>query len=230
MLMMISGTDTNVGKTVVTAALLAYGRKYLGNQKWTVLKPIQCGVGDREFYEAVFGLEQTNPIYFEDPLAPPIAAAKAGKSIDLALVWQSLQQLQGSHDRVFIEPAGGLGTPMTAELVVADIAREWRLPTLLVAPVKLGSIGAIVANVALARQRNVDLRGIVLNCPQPMTPAEIADLTPIETIVSLTHTPVLGILPHLDRIDDLDVLAHAASNLELLDPIVPAIGSSNKIH
>jgi dethiobiotin synthetase len=108
-----------------------------------------------------------------------------------------------------------LGTPITAELVVADLARDWGLPAVLVVPVKLGAIGAAVANVALARQYNVQLRGIVLNCPQPLTQDEIANLAPAALIQSLTSTPVLGCLPYLPDLEDLDLLAAAAADLEL---------------
>jgi dethiobiotin synthetase len=231
-MLLISGTDTDAGKTVVTASLLAYARKYLPQQAWTVSKPIQCGQGDREYYASLLGdnpsLAQINPIYLDAPLAPPIAAAKAGVAIDLAIAWQSLQQLQSQFDRVLIEAAGGLGTPMTAELTVADLAREWRLPTILVAPVRLGSIGSIVANAALARQSGVDLRGIVLNCDRATTTAEIADLTPPDLISSLTRIPVLGIVPHITNLQDLDLLANAAGELELLDSILAGLDRSKK--
>ncbi|MGL5060149.1 MAG: ATP-dependent dethiobiotin synthetase BioD, partial [Microcoleus sp.] len=94
-------------------------------------------------------------------------------------------------------------------------ARDWRLSGVLVVPVKLGAIGQAVANVALARQTNVNLRGIVLNCTQERSTQEIADLTPIDLIESLTQLPVFGILPHLDNPNDLFKLAKAASELDL---------------
>ena len=160
-------------------------------------------------------IAEINPIYLEQPLAPPIAAAQAGVHIDLGVAWQALTQMRQQYDLVLVEAIGGLGTPITAELVVADLAREWRLPAVLVVPVKLGAIGAAVANVALARQYNVQLRGIVLNCPQPLTAEEIANLAPAELIQSLTSTPVLGCLPYLPDLHDLDLLAAAAADLEL---------------
>jgi dethiobiotin synthetase len=216
-MLLIASTDTEAGKTALTAALAAYGRKYRPQQNWGVLKPIQCGTGDREFYGRLLdrSIEEINPIYLAAPLAPPIAAAQAGTHIDLGVAWQALQLMRQQHDFILVEGIGGLGTPITAELVVADLAREWRLPTVLVVPVKLGAIGLAVANVALARQYNVQLRGIVLNCPQPLSEAEIANFAPAELIQSLTSTPVLGCLPHIPNLEDLDLLAAAAANLEL---------------
>jgi dethiobiotin synthetase len=216
-MLLITSTDTEAGKTVLTAALTAYAKKYHPRQKWAILKPIQCGVGDREFYAKVFGgtIQIVNPIYLEQPLAPPIAARSEGIHIDLGGAWQALTKMRQQHDFVLVESVGGLGTPITNELVVADLAREWRLPAVLVVPVKLGSIGLAVANVALARQYNVQLRGIVLNCTQPLSPAEIANFAPAELIQSLTSTPVIGCIPYLQDLQNLDLLAAAAADLEL---------------
>ncbi len=216
-MLLITSTDTEAGKTVLTAALASYARKYHPQQNWGILKPIQCGVGDREFYARLFdrAIAEINPIYLEQPLAPPIAAALAGVQIDLGMAWQALTKMRQQHDFVLVEAIGGLGTPITAELVVADLARDWQLPAVLVVPIQLGAIGAAVANVALARQYNVQLLGIVLNCPQPLTASEIANLAPADLIQSLTSTPVLGCLPYLPDLNDLDLLAAAAADLEL---------------
>jgi dethiobiotin synthetase len=110
---------------------------------------------------------------------------------------------------------GGLGSPVTRELTVADIARDWRLRGVLVVPVRLGAIGQAVANVALARHSGFKLKGIVLNCVQAAAEQKIADWAPIDLIESLTQIPVLGILPHLDDPTDLVKLAKAASDLDL---------------
>jgi dethiobiotin synthetase len=110
---------------------------------------------------------------------------------------------------------GGLGSPVTDELTVADLAGEWRLNTVLVVPVRLGAIAQAVANVALARQARVNLVGIILNCVQPTTEAAIDDLTPIDLIQSLTQVPILGTIPHLSDYPNLDKLAKVAANLDL---------------
>jgi dethiobiotin synthetase len=141
--------------------------------------------------------------------------SKENRRVDLAVVWQALSKLRSQREFVLIESLGGLGSPITDELTVADLAGDWRLPTVLVVPVRLGAIAQAVANVALARQARIDLKGIVLNCVQPRSDAEIADLTPPELIQSLTNTQVLGCLPHLDNLTDLDKLAQVASNLDL---------------
>ncbi len=216
--LLITGTDTEAGKTVLTTALAAYCQKYYPQRSWGIIKPIQSGIGDRELYQKLFSLQQSaeeiTPLYFQAPLAPPIAAARENRYVDLAVVWQTLSKLRSQRDIVLVEALGGLGSPVTEELTVADLAGDWHLPTVLVVPVRLGAIAQAVANVALARQAKVHLKGIVLNCVQPLTDAEIADWTPSNLIQSLTNTPVLGCLPYLDNLEDLDKLAQIASNLD----------------
>lgn len=217
--LLITGTDTDAGKTVLTTALAAYWRTYFPSQSVALLKPLQSGVGDRELYRQLFALNQTpeeiNPLYFQAPLAPPLAAELEQRSIDLSLPWQTLVKLRQSYDRVLVEGVGGLGSPITWELTVADLARDWGLATLLVVPVKLGAIGQAVANVALARQAGVNLQGIVLNCVQPRTESEIAQWAPADLITNLTQIPVLGVLPYLADRTNLAQLAAAAAQLDL---------------
>ena len=216
--LLITGTDTETGKTVLTTALAAYWQRFV-SPSLGIMKPIQAGIGDRELYSQLFTLNQSideiNPLYFDAPLAPPIAAAKEGRTIDLGLVWQKFQQLISARDFVLVEALGGLGSPITNEFTVADLAAEWRLPTVLVVPVKLGAISQAVANVALARLTGVALKGIILNCVQPVTKAQINDLTPVDLIQSLTNIPVLGCLPYLENPTDLDKLIQVAANLDL---------------
>ncbi len=183
------------------------------------MKPIQSGTGDRELYEHLFSLDQTldelNPLYFEAPIAPPLAAEKEGKRVALEKVWQSFETLRQKRDWVLVEALGGLGSPITRETTVADLAWDWRIPTVLVVPVKLGAIGQAVANVALARSRRVDLKGIVLSCVKPCSDDDVENWAPADLIESLTSVPVLGLIPHLSDPTDLVKLAQVASDLDL---------------
>ncbi|MBW4651131.1 MAG: dethiobiotin synthase [Kastovskya adunca ATA6-11-RM4] len=217
--LLITGTDTETGKTVLTSALAAYWQTYRSRQSLGMMKPIQSGVGDRELYGQLFSLDQSpeeiTPLYFAAPLAPPLAAQQEGRVVDLAKIWQAYNTLQQQRDFVLVEALGGLGSPITQELTVADLARDWQLPTVLVVAVKLGAIGQAVANVALARQSKVNLKGIVLNCVNACPDQDIANWAPIELIQSLTHVPVLGVIPHLIDPTDVAKLAQVASDLDL---------------
>lgn len=217
--LLITGTDTGVGKTVLTAALTAYWQAHRSHQKVAIFKPIQSGIGDREFYQEHFTLEQSaediTPLQYEHPLAPPIAADLAGSTVDLAKVWHKLQKLQQEFDQIFVEGVGGLGTPITHELTVADLARDWRLPILLVVPVRLGSIGQTIANIALARSSKIDVKGIVLSASTPEAVLQSQDLTPAGMLEQFTHIPVIGMLPPIQDWNNSQELSQAAAQLNL---------------
>ncbi|MEY2833276.1 MAG: dithiobiotin synthetase [Cyanobacteriota bacterium] len=237
--LLIAGTDTDVGKTFVTIALTVYWQKYRLNKNnnnqqnlLSIFKLMQTGVGDVELYQRLFsevaGIDIVPPLRFEAPLAPPIAAAKEGKIINLGEIWQKLSLAEQKSQFVLLESLGGLGSPVTEELTVGDIAADWRLPTVLVVPVKLGAIAHTVANVALARSLKLDLRGIILNCSQLEAVGRTEDLTPIDLIQSLTNVPVIGTLPYAKDWDNSDRIAQKVANwdLELILPkqeVYPAI-------
>lgn len=217
--LLISGIDTEVGKTVVLSALAAYIQRCRPQEKLAILKPIQSGVGDREYYHQHFPLAQTleqiNPVQFAAPLAPPVAADLEGRMIDLGLAWQTFCGLKQSADWVLVEGIGGLGTPITHEWTVADLAKTWQLPVLLVVPVKLGAIGQTIGQVALARQQKLNVVGLVLCCAQPCSQKDIDRWTPQNILESFTQLPVLGTLPYLDDPCNPNLLSQAASAWEL---------------
>lgn len=215
--LLVAGTDTDAGKTVVMSALAAYWQTYWSKQRLGILKPIQSGIGDCELYSQLFGLDPADvtPVRFEAPLAPPIAAEREGSKVAIEQAWRAFEQLRQSRDFVLVEGLGGLGSPVTRETTVADLAWDWRLPTVLVVPVRLGAIGQAVANVALARQSKIHLKGIILNCAHPQAEQEIADFAPVKLIESLTTIPVLGTLPYVSDLMSIAQLAKAASQLDL---------------
>ena len=224
--LLIVGSDTGVGKTVLTAALAAYWLTYRDRADLSqpstslgIYKPLQSGIGDREFYNRTFKLAQTleeiTPLYFETPIAPAIAAYKEEKPIDLAIIWQQFLQLQQKKECLLVEAMGGLGSPITDEYIVADLARDWALEAILVVPVRLGAISQAIANVALANLQKVKLRGIVLSCSQEYSSEEIEELAPPQMISRLTSVPVLGILPYISNLHDINLLALAASELDI---------------
>ena len=85
--LLIAGTDTDAGKTVLTSALAAYWQMYFPDRSLGIMKLLQTGTGDRELYTRLFALDQSpqelNPLHFGAPLAPPIAAEREGRHIEL---------------------------------------------------------------------------------------------------------------------------------------------------
>ena len=222
--LLIAGTDTDVGKTYTTVALAAYWQtyqlaKYAESESFlTIFKLMQTGVGDEELYRRLLttsGIEVKVPLRFDAPLAPPLAAAKEGREIELGKIWQELQTAQQKSNLVLLESLGGLGSPVTDELIVGNVAADWSLPTVLVVPIKLGAIANVVANVALARSLKIDLRGIILSCSSRENSSRIDELAPTDLIESLTRMPVVGILPYIEEISDRANLAKIVANWDL---------------
>jgi dethiobiotin synthetase len=218
--LMIVGTDTDVGKTVLTSALVAYWLQYRARESLGLLKPLQTGLGDREHYLKLFpdlGLrpEELTPQQFDAPLAPPLAAQMQDDRVSLERLWKAFVHLRQGKSFVLVESLGGLGSPVTHESTVADLASDWQVPVVLVVPVKLGSIGQAVASIALARQNRLQVKGIVLSCIAPTSADQIEAWANPALITSLSATPVLGVLPYLEDACDRTQLAKAASALDL---------------
>jgi dethiobiotin synthetase len=239
----IAGTEAQVGKTVVLSALVAYWQRYTG-QRVGVMKPVDCQIDaqldtqpqsglDADFLRQQFDLNQTSdqitPVLLTESL--PSASGKAqGKSsqIELDLLWRQFQTLQQQRDLVLLEGWGGLGSPLSFETTVADLAWDWRLPTVLVVPVQPGAVAQAVANVALAQQSRVHLKGIILNEVRPCSPQQRADWIEIGLLQSLTRKPVLGYIPHLANPQAHDSLIQAAANLEL-EGLLPGLETAFSI-
>ncbi|MEM8640327.1 MAG: dethiobiotin synthase [Cyanobacteria bacterium P01_G01_bin.54] len=226
--LLITGTDTEVGKTLLTTALIAYWQQHLDPAALGVMKLMQAGEGDGELYQRLFDFAQLPetlvPLKFQAPIAPPLAAEQEGRTVNLAVVWQAYAQLQAAHKQVIVEGVGGLGSPVTRELTVADLGAMWRLRAVLVVPIRLGAIGQAVANVALARQVKLPLGGLVLNCPEPLTPEQQANWAPVDLLRNLTQLPILGTLPYLGEHDRYNkaVLIQVAAGLDLAQLGIPA--------
>lgn len=140
--------------------------------------------------------------------------------LSLGQTWQQLETLRQQTHYVLFDSWAGLGEPLDWQSTWADLAGDWRLPTVLVVPVQPNTISQAVAHVALARDRRVRLTGIVLNCVQPDAEPMIehsASIDPllIDQLQSLSQTLVLGVVPYLDRLSDEARLAEIGSALNL---------------
>jgi dethiobiotin synthetase len=217
--LLIAGTGIGVGKTILTTAIAAYWHRYCNPSALGLMKPIQCGTGDRELYARLFPLNQTleeiNPVHFLAPLSPPNAAAYEGRKVELDKAWMQFEKLTHQREFVLVEGLGGLGSAIARETTTADLAWDWRIPTVLVVAVNSGAIAQAVANVALANQSRVHLKGIVLNCVEPCQAHELEEWASVEMIQNLTQKPVLGCIPHLADPTDLKVLTQVAAELAL---------------
>jgi dethiobiotin synthetase len=224
--LLIAGTNAGVGKTVVLSALASYWQTYCASERLGLMKLIQTG-GDRETYQHLLSaqdsVDETHPLYFEQALLPHLAAEHEGRTVALDALWHAVEQLTHQRDMVLLEGYGGLGSPITRETTQADLAWDWRLPTLLVVPVEPGTMAQAIANVALAKQSRVHLKGIVLNCVTPCSEADLKAWAPVRLLQNFTHQPVLGCIPYFSGLGDRAIspeeirskLAQMASSLDI---------------
>jgi dethiobiotin synthetase len=196
----ITGTDTGVGKTHVTAALLTDLRRR--GFSAAAFKPIACGKGgrhDAEIYAAIMNHEQPlnviNPIYLRNPLAPSVAAKIERKHIDLRRILRAYQQLARSYDVVLVEGAGGLLVPIRENYFVADLAKALKLQVVIVARLGLGTINHTLLTVRQANASGLKIAGLVLNDTAGGRHG-LAERTNVRVLPNLCKVPLLGVMPH----------------------------------
>ena len=206
----ITGTDTNVGKTVVSAGLALVLRER--GMRVGVMKPVATGcVGEGKRLvsgDAVYLFEAaeneypslTNPLRFRNPLAPSVASVIEKKEVPIENLLKAYRQLQKHYDFIIVEGIGGLLVPLTKEYFVANLIHEFGLPLVIVAHGGLGTINHTLLTVDAATIRGFEIRGIVFN-RMPRVNFSMAEITNPKVIHDITGIPVLGTLPELDDVD-----------------------------
>jgi len=207
---MVTGTDTGVGKTVVAAALAAALRARGIDSG--VMKPITTGATrtetglvsrDAAFLRAVTGITDSDdlvcPVRLEPVTAPWTAAREAGEEIHILELLERFEELAGLHELLVVEGAGGIAVPINGKYLFADLASEMELPVLVVARAAVGTINHTVLTIHFAKTHGLEILGIVIN-GYPEEP-DLAERTAPEVIERLTGVPVLGLLPRLPGVD-----------------------------
>lgn len=206
----VVGTDTGIGKTVVSAGLAMTLREK--GLKVGVMKPVATGcsgVNHRLISsDAVFLFEAaeneyaplTSPIRFRNPVAPSVAETYEQKEVDVPALIKSYRRLSEIYDYVVVEGIGGLMVPIHKRYYVANLIRDLGLPILIVAPLGLGAINHTLLTVDSAMIRGLAIKGIIFN-RAPLVNFSLAELTNPKVIHELTGLPILGSLPEIDDID-----------------------------
>jgi dethiobiotin synthetase len=208
----ITGTDTGVGKTIVTAALAAcLKQRGIGVG---VMKPIETGVppggsllSDAERLRDAAGVDDPvdllTPYRFSAPLAPLAAARQAGVSIKLDHIVDSFLTLAARHPFMLVEGLGGVLVPIATQADVRDLIIELNLPVLVVGRVSLGGVNHALLTLEALQHKKIPTLGIILNQPagKPGSSETSAqEASTLALINELSGTLVLGPLPYDERL------------------------------
>ena len=218
----VTGTDTGVGKTVVTAALAAALTRRGLNV--AAMKPVETGVrfDDAQRDGAKIAraaarqssLRMLAPVTLDEPLAPLIAARHVGRCIDLATLDQAMREATADADALLVEGAGGLLVPITDHLSYDALFARWSLSVIIVAVNRLGVINHTRLTVAAARAAGLTVRAIVLK--GTATAADLSTQDNASLITELTGAPVVS-LPWLSDADDLEAAVAACEHAGLVE-------------
>ena len=199
MIRFVSGTDTGVGKTVASTALALVERA--AGRRVAYFKAVQTGVDPDEPGDAAFvagvGIAAAEGVRLAEPLAPAVAAERAGTVIDVdRLVAQALD-LAAGVDVLMVEGAGGLLVPLTGELTMADLAARLEAEVVVVTRPTLGTLNHTALTLEAARTRRLSVAGLVV-CGWPGEPG-VTEQTNLERLAAMA--PVLGMVPFVPGLD-----------------------------
>ena len=195
----VTGTDTGVGKTLLTVLLLHHLRRLGVNA--LAMKPFCSGEpADVDLICAVQGnelrREEVNPFWFPEPVAPLVAARRHRQRIRLSQVLGAIRRVESRCERLIIEGCGGLLVPLGASFTVADVIAKLACDVVVVGRNKLGTINHTLLTVEALRARRVNRVNVVL-MGQRMADSSAADNPPMlrESLgnVGVRPVPYLGV-------------------------------------
>jgi dethiobiotin synthase len=199
----ITGTDTNVGKTVVSAMLCAA----LDAIYW---KPVQTGTEDGSDRSTVMRLAQlardrTLPetYRFVPPVSPHLAARRAGVKIDLRKI--ALPEI-GARENLIVEGAGGALVPINEKELMTDLMAHLKFPVLLVTRTALGTINHTLLSLQALRAAKLNVRGVIMVGKR--------DVENHKAIEYYGKTSVIGILPQLAKLNRATLLGAFRSHFD----------------
>ncbi len=200
----ITGTDTNIGKTVFAAALAGA----LQAHYW---KPVQSGLEgetDTEIVARLSGLPRHKIMSETYKLTQPLSPHRAAELDDVEITRKRLLQLP-AVDQLVIEGAGGLMVPLTRDWLMIDLFADWQLPVVLCARTGLGTINHSLLSIEALRLRDIPIVGMAFI-------GEANDDSE-RTICTMGGVRRLGRLPHIEKLDATNLTDAFRANFNLAD-------------
>ena len=206
---LVTGTDTGIGKTLVGCAIAA---SLSERMRVGVLKPAETGCREeggqlvpedarrlREASACDMPLEVICPFRYAEPLAPWLAAERAGRPIAIERVHECFREIAAASDVVLVESAGGLLVPLTVDYSFADLAADLELSLVIVVGSRLGALNQALLTIESARNRGLTISGYVVN--QPTRERDLAQQLNGAALAQLTDARCLGEVPFIEKGD-----------------------------
>jgi len=199
----VTGTDTDVGKTCVTASIVNYLSKM--NVNVGVMKPFASGYkatddsisDDVKILMKYSGVNDSvdlvNPYFFEIPTSPYDACKQLNLEIDISSVVDSYKQLASIHDVVIVEGIGGIMTPISKNYFVSDLISDLQMNTIIVTGSKVGTVNHLMLTYQHVKEKNLHLDGFIIN-QNAFDGYESSNLK--QQIIDLTGHTVYGTIPY----------------------------------
>jgi dethiobiotin synthetase len=198
----VTGTDTGVGKTVVTAAIVRLLLR--AGRVCRVCKPVATGARqvnegwlseDTERLAEASGqaFADVTPWTFEPPVAPPVAARLHGSRLVLTEITAAVQSRCPPDGAIIVEGVGGLLCPLTDDATVADLMAALQLPVVIVTRRSLGTLNHTLLTLEAARTRRLNVVGVVVNETTP--PTGLAEETNVAELRRRIGVPLLAVVP-----------------------------------
>jgi len=209
---LVTGTDTGIGKTLVGCALAAALAR---RERVAVLKPAETGCREergelvpddavrlREAAQSDAPLDVICPFRYPEPLAPSLAAERAGRPISIERVRECFDRLTDSADIVLVESAGGLLVSLVDRYSFADLAAELSLELIVVVGSRLGALNQTLLTLECAERRGLRIAGYVMN--QLTAEQDLAQRLNPQALAALTDVRCLGSVPFLTEAERSD--------------------------
>ena len=220
----ITGTDTGVGKTTVTAALASCIKK-LGIDVG-VMKPVATGMpqksglksSDTSILCQACGVKDAedivNPVFLPLPASPYDVSKILDLKFDKEIIFEKFDKLKNKHDMLLVEGIGGILTPLTRDYFVADMVKRMNLDTIIVTRSTLGTLNHTMMTVKTCHDYEIPIKGIIVNnYDEKGGPAERNSPS---TLHEITNIPILGILPFVKDYQNLEMMiSHVEKNIDL---------------
>lgn len=218
----ITGTDTDVGKTYVTAGLAVVLRK--SGIDVGVMKPFAAGKEQKKGFksedvEIIANAAQVNdpeillnPQFFPIPASPYTAMKTLKIKPKVDLILSSFKNLSKLHSMLLVEGMGGIMTPILKNYFVTNLIKDMKIPSVLVTRTKVGTVNHTLMTVKMCEKYKIPIKGIIIN-DFDSNGYKIKDLT--RDIEDLTRIPVLGSIPFIDNFSDSSLNKIFKKNLNL---------------